>query len=312
MKLSVYYKQLQADTVEFFTKNRGSLNTEVSQRCKEYLKILSMPDFVAKKIFTTKGVIPIIVDNIFKSKPEPQIPVIETHQEEDPLQKFLETDMGEVYWGKNVTVRCATQYDQPRMTLHVNFENISGSAVMITDFIIESDDRLKFRFTEFNPVIEPQQRLNVPIQFVMMEMTDVLPKLTVKINSEPIEVTLPVMYARWIEHVEVDKQTYTQRWVAIDQENNQSVVQLVVPDGDVMQSTKELLKTFFGLTPLEIDVPSNIIAACGIFRCYNETIGILMRFFYVEENLDLSLEIRATNSNAVQLMSERAHKAFRI
>ena len=87
-------------------------------------------------------------------------------------------------------------------------------------------------------------------------------------------------------------------------------ITLVVPDGDVIQSVIDIVGRKLGIQPVRFELPENMAVFCGVFRCFGFSAGFLLRFVYIEKDLDLSLTVRATTETSGKVICECARKAF--
>lgn len=84
----------------------------------------------------------------------------------------------------------------------------------------------------------------------------------------------------------------------------------MIPNGDVMEEIAKRTKKSLGLDPLDIELPPNNIVYAGAFKCFNVNIGILLRFTYDSEHMNLTFQVKANEKSAIQIIYNIVHSNF--
>ncbi|OHT04905.1 hypothetical protein TRFO_27525 [Tritrichomonas foetus] len=315
------------EILEFFRNRAGTSNFELAQRCQEYANILNLPENILSKLI----IIPnsslmngqLTLNELFTSKINTTSnETISTEEYNSSIEQiydpninifkeFENTDTGVLLANRNFIIRAAVRYEQPRLNMIINIENLRNDQISIDLFDIESTEELLFRIGDIPQNIEGGERSSIAVDFVMMEMTDKLPTLNVTINkTENASSPLPVFFNKWMTQFEVDKDSFFSRWATITDNELTGIVQLMIPDGDVMKETAKIMKKSLGLDPFDFDIPQNNLISAGAFKCFKVNIGVLLRFVYDEENLNLTLQVKANVKSAIKYICDIAHKAF--
>lgn len=340
MKLVVKSSDVKTTVRDFFRKHITSLSYEVAQRSKEYVKLLSLPEKVLKKIIISSSSNARIVSEIFATKTVVgEMPQIEqnngnhNHQFDDRhdlvfddalFNQFQKEDTGILLKNQNFIIRAAVRYDQPRLSMIVNIENLTSQPIVIKDFSVDSNDELRFRIVDLPSSIDSNDRTSIPIDFVMMDMTDRLPILNLMISKrleksgnsvasekvETVSTPLPIFFNRWFLPFDIDEESFRSRWASIVDPQLVGIVQLMIPDGDVMEETIKIMKEKFGLEPLKFKIAENNIVYAGAFKCFNGNIGVLLGFVYDEANMNFSFHVKANVKSAIKVIVDVTRTAF--
>lgn len=319
MKIAMKADDVKPCIIKFFDQHTGSLSFEVAQRSKEYLGIFTLPENMFKRIVELRSSNVHVVDDIF----EPKQVSIESKSIPSNASSYLKTfqsnDTGILLNNLSFILRAAVRYEQPRLTMIVNIENLSKSPLIIKSFDVASNDDLRFRIGEVPFSIESQNRSSITIDFVMMNMTDYIPILNItfekrnlddQIDIESVSTPLPILFNRWMLPFEIDKESFFSRWSSIVDTQLVGSLQLMIPDGDVMKETESIMKRALGLDPLKFDLAPNNLVAAGAFNCFKVNIGVLIRFVYDEENMDLSFQVKANVKSAIKIITDIVRKEF--
>jgi hypothetical protein len=285
VKFTVRHNLPKAATERFLQENLGSLDHEVAQRCREYLALLRFPDpLLAKLILRTN---------------EPET------QQGDPLAVFEEQDQGELYRDSVVIVRAAVRREDRKLTLFVNFENVGGNAIEFSDFAIDGGEDLAFKFTNTPQDLGAGQRVTVEVACVLMQVTDRIPVMSVSISGKRLELRLPVLLRMWVDSLELDKGSFVDRWNGIGASELEFSVTMSGASKAAWVEMPRKLKSKLGLTPLDFDLPANMLAAAGVIRCFDSVFGLLVRFLYEEEGGQIVVTARGTTVPGLKIVSSR-------
>ena len=315
MKLSVTIHSTRELAVEFFKSQAGSLNIEVAQRCREYLHLAStdiVSDALVMKMMMTSNHSRFMpVSEMFENAGSRRSSItVGAQNDKDPILQFIDCEQGEIYKDEWVIVRAAVVYDPPRLQLFINFENKYHDVLWMKDFEIESCEQLKFRVGSVPATLAPGERVSIQIEFVAMQVTDFIPSASISMNNQTIKFRLPVLMARWMETLPMDRQTFVTRWNSVTDDNLIKSLQLVIPDGNVMLVVADIVRRKLGLHPAMFEVPPNCLVFCGVFRCFGFNAGFLIRFTYIEADLDLTMTLHATDERGASVVAESIRRAF--
>ena len=340
MKIAIKSADIRSNICNFFKKHIGSLSYEVAQRSKEYAKILSLPEKVLKKIVLSPNSSCHVINDIFATKTvKGEIPVKNENGLISPLfedrkditiddklfNHFQSEDTGILLQNAHFIIRAAVRYDQPRLSMIVNIENLTTAPVVIKNFTIDSNDELRYRIVDIPFSIDSRNRSSIAIDFVMMDMTSRLPVLNLTIDKrvdksgennvssekvETVSTPLPIFFNRWFLPFDIDEESFMSRWASIVDPQMIGGAQLVIPDGDVIEATVAIMKKIFGLEPLKFELAKNNIVAAGAFKCFSGNIGVLLRFVYDEDNMDFSFHVKANMKSAVKVIVDMIRNAF--
>jgi hypothetical protein len=123
-----------------------------------------------------------------------------------------------------------------------------------------------------------------------------------------VDVKIPITFGSWMASRSIDEAKFHELW-AESESNFSSTVNLVIPDGDVMEEVIQISNRTFHLAPVKFSI-GHTAAFCGAFKGAVSEIEVMLKFMYIEEDLDLSLAIRATSLQAVEVLSRAARQAF--
>ena len=315
MKLSISFESTRGAVIEYFKSQAGSLDMEVAQRCREYLHFISTDiiseSLVMKMMLTSHHSRFLPVREMFENAGSRRQSLVNVSgTENDPIMQFVESDQGVIHSDEWVVVRAAVDYDSPRLQLFINFENKHDDVLWMKDFEIESCEELKFRVGSVPATLAPGERVTIQIEFVAMSVTAQIPSASINLSGKTVTFRLPVLMARWMETLPMDRQTFVSRWNSVTDDNLIKSIQLVIPDGNVMSVVADIVRRVLGLQPARFEVPENCLVFCGVFRCFGFNAGFLIRFTYVQSDLDLTVTLRATDEQSAVVVSETIRKAF--
>lgn len=237
--------------IEFFKIHSTSfLSPEVSQRCGEYLALLNFPQKILFKILSPARESPFAIndasfsfnsaiDNIKNENTDSSSNGIEASSKEkdsdleenrssssedeeskdDKLRiykEFQNSDTGTLIMHNNFIVRAATRYEQPRLNMIINIENLMDDPISIKNFSIQSSEELLNRIGDIPSTIDSNSRSSIAVDFVMMQMTDNLPLLTITIQysshqTESVSSPLPIFFDKWMNHFLINKDSFFSR-----------------------------------------------------------------------------------------------------
>lgn len=308
VKMSLHSKKSRADIQMFFKDNIGSMNLDVSQRSKEFASLLSLPEPILHRIIAryTCHSFGYSINDILLPHSN-----IESESDDENTSSFFRfNDNGKLYENQDFNLSINVQYDQPHGIAILTFNAIND--INIDSFDVVSPITLRYRIVNdvLPTFIQASQSNQIQLEFVATDMFDTKPTMLLKINGQKIEISIPILFARWMNEYNMDQESFYLRWSTINKPELVGLVQLVVPDGNVFAEIAEICMDTFGLKPFNFNIPENNIVMAGRFECFKNTIGVLFRFDYLEDELDLKLHIKATTPKAVQVITKLARHAF--
>ena len=84
------------------------------------------------------------------------------------------------------------------------------------NFSIQSSEELLNRIGDIPSTIDSNSRSSIAVDFVMMQMTDNLPVLTITIQysshqTESVSSPLPIFFDKWMNHFLINKDSFFSR-----------------------------------------------------------------------------------------------------
>ena len=249
------------------------------------------------------------------------LPQTEEESEEEDTElgnkiasRFLTTTEGEIFSNNFIQISVSLFLYQPNARLVISI--LARQDVLISEFSLSSEESLLFRTVDFdlndNIFMESGNIKEIHVDFVAVDIFDQMPVLKFKINQELNSTNLPILFPKWMQQMEMDRDTFFSRWNAVNDDISSTRISLTIPNGNVMDILKKIVKESLGLDPLNIDLPYNNVVMCGIFKCSKKSIGILLRFVFNEDSNNLSLFIKTTSLVALEIVKKRAYDAFLI
>ena len=304
-KLSVKFGDIKSDVLAFFERTSKSTVTEVSQRSREYLKVLSL----------TSELVTVCLTPSYSERFKAPISLLETVADRKEQEYVLDTEVkcsnsSGVLHLHNLDVHVNVQIIPPNA--EVGLEIVAMDDTIITRFEVKSDSRLLYKIGGTAPkAVLAGAHVKISIEFMAIGIFRDVPTIHISYGDDKIlEVEVPIALAKWMQPWTMDEKLFTKSWQEITDPACIRTASLIIPDGDVISAVCEITKATLGLNPVEFDVPKHTVLMSGSFLCWEMTIGVLVKFVYMEDDVDLIFEVRATAQSAVDAIVVLVREAF--
>jgi hypothetical protein len=291
MQFALQFKDVRPHVNRFFQGEVGSMVPEVSQRCREYLSLLSFSEPVLRAFLARSSCSVSDIEKFKQTRAEPG---------KDAQEEQL-NGIG-VVRGMGASIRLGVTVRPPRATALVTLDPSKNGA--LTKFEITSPAFLEFEIANQLPgEVFEGMTVEITVEFRAIHLFKDFPVLRVEIDDKAkVEMKIPISVARWMVDHDVDEIPDMDGTVPID---------LVIPDGDVMIGVAQIVRRTFGLRPLELPgLGENVMFVSGLFRCVDMDVVVSMKFVYSEPDMDLRLFIDASAQQAIDILSKLARDAF--
>ena len=305
-KFAVKFPDVKPDVLIFLQQKMNSLVVEVSQRSREYFKLLSWSDS------SLIGCLNRSHSDTFR----PPIPLAETLRHQQELMDLVGDDEAATYdssellLNQSLDLHVNVQITQPVAIVIVEMKSI-GMKSVITQFEVKAPPELTYEVMDPVPEsVSEEESVSISIRFIAQDIFEQSPKIHIVIdNSNDVDMVIPISMRNWTQHCPLDKDHFSRYLAEVTDPECCRTINLLIPDGDVIQAVCDITLATFGLKPVDLDVPNHVVMA-GVFKCLSMTIRVRLEFVYNADEVDLILSIKATTPSAVKVIANLVREAF--
>ena len=309
-KFAVKFPEIKPDVLIFLEQKLNSLVVEVSQRSREYFKLLSWSDSSAIGCLNRSH------SDTFR----PPVPLAETGSDAGHQQELMDLvgddevttyDSSELLLSQSLDLHVNVQITQPVAVVVLEMKSIAMKSV-ITQFEVRAPPELKYEVMDPIPesVLE-EESVSISIRFIALDIFEQSPKIHIVIdNRNDVDMVIPISMRNWTQHFPLDKDHFSRYLAEVTDPACCKTINLLIPDGDVIQAVCDITLATFGLKPVDLELPDHVVVMAGVFKCLSMTIMVRLEFIYHADDVDLILSIKATTPSAVKVITNLVREAF--
>jgi AP-2 complex subunit alpha len=287
-----------------FDENKSSIDVELQQRASEYFAILNllnediiseicreMPPFKQHNFDHSNDRINESNQIIKKHEIRDTNENIYAPTEENYDSLVLETS-GLLFEDKNLQIIFNSEYMNQKGQIAIGITNKSEKDLNDFKIVIpEEQDDLLFQLQTIVPT--ELQKNSKHVQLLSVECQNPFIK-PIYMNIANITLKLPIIITKFIRGINLDPQSYNQRWAQLSQNEVQYSSELKIKQNELKHRFTKL--GFFIHENID-PIADNIIVA-GIFSCISlGNVGILARVEVNKEYNAYRVSVRSTNAD---------------
>lgn len=221
---------------------------------------------------------------------------IPTDQANTILAQFLTEDRGKLYDDGPTTVYAMIEKKLPVITITYKIQNNGSMPISADDFHVDEVPGLQFVFGERPNIIPANNFVIIRDHLRPTSAFDKIPVITASFNGWECYFPVPVLNRMFAAQLDVDQQTFVERWQFIGED--MSIKEVVSNDALNDAEISTVMDKTLGWAKLNWS-PESRPAFIGGYKISSGNVGILI-VFNNDQNNQTHVEIRATEKSMLQ------------